>query len=162
MIAAAPLPLSAAETMAHAVFALGAPTVAEAYSSFDTELLSFVEPQSIVGVAAANASRPNGAVHLAVHYPDTRGHLDVRKIALDPAARLGSTFRYSCEGWGLVYVYLAVGAPVGTPSFVSANSEKLGLAWAATHPELAPPDTLDWGAVGRHLRRLRSTLRRAA
>jgi hypothetical protein len=159
-MAPAPLSLSAVEVVATTMFAKGTPVVAQAYSDFDSELRYFETVKEIVDLAALKAEQLNGALHFALYYPEARGRLAVRTIALNPEECDGATYRYACEGWGLIFVYLAVGSPVGIKSFVSANSEKRALTWASSFTDMDPPNTWDWGAVARNFRRLRGALRK--
>jgi hypothetical protein len=99
---------------------------------------------------------------LAVLYQDTRGRLKAQRISIAGTTAGSSKYRHSSKGWGLIFVYLAVGRPVGIKSFVSANSEKRARGWSATYPELGSPDAWDWSAVKAHLARLRGTLRKVA
>lgn len=161
LMSATPLSMLAVQSIAESVYSKGNPCVAETYAALDTELQYFLSPQDVVELAASAREQPNGVVRQTVHYPDTRGRLEIREIAHDHAKFSGATFRFSCEGWGLICVYLAVGSPVGINSSISANSEKRALAWATTYPDMAPPSVWNWIAVASHLRRLRGSLRRA-
>ena len=134
------------------------PIVAEAHSAIGAELRYYAHPDEVVELARRNTECRNGAVHLAVLFPDTRGRLIARRIPIAD----NSKYRHSSEGWGLIFVYLAVGRPAGIKSFVSANSEKRAQGWSVTYPELGLPDAWDWSAVRAHLVRLRSALRKVA
>ena len=122
-----PLSIDSVQALAHAIFARGSPSVAEANSRFDSDLRFLNTPATLVEFAEKARDDRGGLVHLSIHYPD------------------------ASAGWGLINVYLAVGDPVSMNSAVSANSEKRAFAWAATYPDLDSPSLWDWAAVARHL-----------
>lgn len=112
-----PLPIASIKTLAASIFSDARPTVTEMYSSFDCPLERFQAADESVAAAARAAKCSNGALHLAVHFPDTGGAVLARRIPLDPARCGGATFRYSCDGSGIISVVIAVGpaAPWGQP-----------------------------------------------
>ena len=154
-----PMSLASVDSLMHKLFATGTPTVMEKYSAYEAAPVLFTQPADVVRYAEAEASKRGGAVSIAIHYPDMKGRLGVTRISLNPQKCQGATYRFCCEGWGVIYAYLPVAVPVGVAPFVSANSEKRATAWASTYPELDAPQTWDWAAVSRHLRRLRRALR---
>jgi hypothetical protein len=159
MRATMPMSLASVDALMRTVFSTGTPTVIENYSAYDAAPLRFTTHADILDFARAEASKHAGAVSIAIHYPDMRGRLGVTRISLNPEKCQGATYRFCCEGWGVIYAYLPVATPVGIAPFVSANSEKRAMAWVSTHPEWDPPETWDWVAVSRHLRRLSRALR---
>lgn len=162
MSAVRPLTLNAVEAVSVAIFEKGPPTVVEAYSAFGRPLQYFTAAADLVDYAEARSKEPHGAVHIAVHYPDMAGRLVTRQIALDPSKCDGHTYRYGCEGWGLIWVHIELSlSPKLAPS-ISANSEKRAMAWAKTYPEMDPPSIWNWTAVASHLRRLQRVLRKVA
>jgi hypothetical protein len=160
--AAASLSLSAVKFVADAMFLKGTPIVAEAHSAIGAKLKYYTRASDVVALAKRNAKYRNGAVHLAVLFPDTRGRFKAQRISIAGTSAGNPKYRCSSKGWGLIFVYLAVGRPVGIKSFVSANSEKRARGWSATYPELGLPDAWDWSAVKAHLVRLRGALRKVA
>ncbi|MEV8515447.1 hypothetical protein [Dactylosporangium sp. NPDC051484] len=86
------------------------------------------------------------------------------RINLLPGALGGATFRYSCEGWGLVQ--LQHGATVGCEelrwSHTNHNTQKRALAWAATLRRLGHPSAWNWAAVTSASSRLNRVIRRMA
>lgn len=151
---------AAIQAIADAIFKERPSTVVEAYSGFGQEPCTFDSAQELLAYADARRGTPAGSVHIAVHYPDMAGRVACTRVALDPDKCDGHSFRFTADGWGLVFVYLQLRA--GTPeSFVSANTEKRAHAWAATFPELDAPATWNWPAVARHSRRLQRALRQA-
>lgn len=155
-----PVSDEAIKAIAEAIFRERPLTVIEAYSAPEQELRTFQSPEELFAYALARRDTPGGSIHVAVHYPDMAGRLARTHVSLDPLKCNGRTYRYRVDGWGLVWVYLQL-RPASLDSFVSANSEKRALAWAATLPELDPPSIWHWPAVARHLRRLRRVLKLA-
>src|SRR6266436_8368118 len=152
MRATEPMSLASVDALMRTVFATGTPTVMENYSAYEATPLCFATHVDVLKFAEVEASKHAGAVSIAIHYPDMQGRLGVRRISLNPETCEGATYRYCCEGWGVIYAYLPVAAPVGITSFISANSERRAMNWASTHPEWDPSQTWDWVAVGNHLR----------
>lgn len=162
MSAVRPGTLDAVEAVATAIFEKGSPTVVEAYSAFGQPLRYFAAAADLVEYAQARSKEPHGAVHIAVHYADMAGRLQTRRIALDPSKCGGHTYRYSCEGWGLIWVHIELSPSPKLEPSISANSEKRAMAWAKTYPEMDPPSIWNWTAVASHLRRLRQVLRKVS
>ena len=155
-----PLSNEAIRAFAEAIFKERPVTMVEAYSDFSQEARRFGCAEDIC-VYASGMRGTNDNPHLVVHYPDMAGRLALTRHALDPEKCDGHTYRYIAEGWGLIFVYLQISPTGKLESFVSANSEKRALAWEPTYPEMDPPGTWDWPAVGRHVRRLQRALTRA-
>lgn len=156
-----PISDAAVKAVAEAIFKERPAVVIEAYSAPEQELRTFQSSEELCSYALARRDSAEGCVHLAVHYPDMGGRLARTNVSLDPLKCNGHSYRYSADGWGLIWVYLQL-RPTSLHSFISANSEKRALAWAATRPALDPPSTWQWPAIARHVRRLRRVLKLAA
>ncbi|WP_058048653.1 hypothetical protein [Janthinobacterium sp. Ant5-2-1] len=148
--------------MAEAIFAKPGAAVAQAYSEAEREALHFHSPAELCAYAAKLEAEGDSCVLLAVYYPDMAGHFAPRRIALDPAQCDGLTYRYVCEGWGVIRVYLRLSSGKGPDSNVGANSQKRAEKWQRHYPEFGPADAWDWDAVGRHERRLIRVLKQVA
>lgn len=148
--------------MAEAIFAKPGAAVAQAYSEVEQETLHFHSPAELCAYAATLEAEGASEVLLAVHYPDMGGQFSQRRIALDPAKCGGLTYRYVCEGWGVIRVYLRLSSGKGLDSNVGANSQKRAEKWQAHYPEFGPTDAWHWDAVGRHERRLIRVLKKVA
>ncbi|KAB8058738.1 hypothetical protein GCN74_14870 [Janthinobacterium sp. FT14W] len=148
--------------MAEAIFAKPGVAVAQAYSEPERETLYFRSPAELCAFAARLEREGDSCVLLAVHYPDMAGPFAPRRIALDPAKCAGRTYRYVCEGWGVIRVYLRLSGGKGLASNVGANSQKRAEKWQSHYPEFGSPDAWDWDAVGRHERRLVRVLKKVA
>jgi hypothetical protein len=147
--------------MAEAIFAKPGVAVAQAYSEPEQETLYFRSPAELCAYAARLEAEGASDVLLAVHYPDMGGQFAPRRIALDPAKCGGLSYRYVCEGWGVIRVYLRLSGGKGLDSNVGANSQKRAEKWLPHYPEFGSPDAWDWDAVGRHERRLIRVLKKA-
>ena len=148
--------------MAEAIFAKPGASVAQAYSEAEQETLYFSSPAELCAYAARLEAEGASEVLLAVHYPDMAGHFAPRRIALDPAKCAGLSYRYVCEGWGVIRVYLRLSSGKGLDSNVGANSQKRAEKWQAHYPEFGSPYAWNWDAVGRHERRLIRVLKQVA
>ena len=115
--------------------------------------------------------------HTATEVPDNRQgrHLALfvigsgpdpveRRIDLLPGVHPDATFRYCCEGWGLIQ--LDHGGATGTQelrwSHTNHNTEKRASAWSATLSRLGDPADWDWAAVTSASGRLNRAIRRMA
>ena len=148
--------------MAEAIFAKPGAAVAEVYSAPEHETLHFHTPAELCAYAARLEAEGDSCVLLAVHYPDMGGQFAPRRIALDPAQCGGLTYRYVCEGWGVIRVYLRLSSGKGPDSNVGANSQQRAEKWQAHYPAFGPTDAWHWDAVGRHERRLIRVLKKVA
>ena len=147
--------------MAEAIFAKPDAAVAQTYSEAEQETQYFHSPGALCAYAARLDAAGAGEVLLAVHYPDMGGLFAPRRIALDPAQCGGLTFRYVCEGWGVIRVYLRLSGGKGLASHVGANSQQRAEKWQRHYPAFGSIDAWDWAAVGRHERRLIRVLKKA-
>ena len=85
----------------------------------------------------------------------SQGTAIFRKHSLNPGALGSATFRYLCEGWGLIQLYLE--SPRQNqlrPSHTNHNSPARALRWAPTYPHLGDPTVWQWPEVVRSSRRL--------
>jgi hypothetical protein len=162
MTIAEPVSDAAVFILATAIFAKGDPVVVEAYSSFETEPRHFTTVAEICTYVSQQRGNPHGSAHLAIHFRDTGGHLGTKRITLNPDKCDGFTYRFTHEGWGLVWVYLHLADSSTIGSFISANSQKRAEKWADTYPELDPPSTWIWSAVASHSRRLSRALKQSS
>ncbi|MEH0985890.1 hypothetical protein [Micromonospora sp. CPCC 205556] len=139
-----------------ALFDLGSFRVFESDSEPGSELREF---SSAADVAAASRGR-----HLALFVVGSGPEPVVRRIDLLPGLPGALTFRYCCEGWGLVQLYY--GGPVGAQelrwSHTNHNSQKRASAWAAAVPRLGDPAAWDWAAVTSASSKLNRVVRRMA
>ncbi|RLQ08748.1 hypothetical protein EAD96_04445 [Micromonospora sp. BL1] len=139
-----------------ALFDLGLFRVFESDSEPDCELREF-------SAAAEVAAAPRGR-HLALFVVGCGPAPIARRIDRLPGLPGGPTFRYCCEGWGLVQLYY--GGPVGAQevrwSHSNHNSEKRASAWATAVPRLGDPAAWNWAAVTSASGRLNRVIRRMA
>jgi hypothetical protein len=157
-----PLSDAAVTALAKAIFAKGDPIVVEAYSEFGAEPRQFTSAAELCTYAAQQRKQPHGDVHIAIHYNDTGGRLERKRIVLNPSKCNGFTHRFTHEGWGLVWVYLHLAGASPSGSFISANSQKRAEKWTTTYQELDPPATWVWPAVASHARRLSRALKQSS
>jgi hypothetical protein len=141
-----------------AIFAKREVFVAEAYSAFGMEPIQFEAPEALLRYGANNGQVSCELVHLVVCYPDMLGRVVRKRIDLNPEECAGHRFRYTYEGWGLIWVHLEMSAESPVGSFVAANSQKRAEKWAPTNSVIDAPGTWCWPAVGRHSRRLERAL----
>jgi len=93
-------------------------------------------------------------VGLAIWYPDTRGHVEKRRVGLDMTKGEGRFYRHAVSGWGIILLQLNFENPPLINCCVSSNSKKKAENWFASHHDLKDPGLWDWEAVERHCRRL--------
>ncbi len=85
------------------------------------------------------------------------------RITLNPGALGDATFRYSCEGWGLIQLYFGVPTDDALGwSHTNHNTEKRASAWVHTTERLGDPAEWDWPEVTRASGRLNRAIRKLA
>ena len=144
-----------------AVFALGVPGVYEAYSAFDSEILSFPGPQELAAYIQERSVRES-FLGFVLYFPDTRGFVEKERIRLDPKKCDGHTFRYRISGWGVIQFQLDFGKPKGVECRFAVNSEARANRWFGTYPEMKSPALWEWKLVEKHTRRLVRELKKYA
>lgn len=150
------LPDNVIERLCDAVFAKPDPWVAEHYSEFDEDALTFESAASLASYLRTKLSSTKASAAVAITYPDMGARAIRRTIRLTPGAVPGRSHRTEWTGWGVIYLQLNHGP---LPSRVSVNSRKRAEAWASTCPDLGPPEAWNWKAVESHARRLQRVLR---
>jgi hypothetical protein len=105
----------------------------------------------------------NESILLQLHPHGANGHVATRRIDLNPDACPPATFRYACEGWGLVQLYLE---PLKDgslrPSHTNHNSERRAKAWSDAVHDVDDPAGWDWPRVTSFSRRLNRFIRSLA
>jgi hypothetical protein len=106
---------------------------------------------------------PHGR-HLALIVIGSGPEPIARRIEFLPGVHPDATFRYCCEGWGLIQLYC--GGSAGTQelrwSHTNHNTQKRASAWAAAGPRLGDPLQWNWPAVTNVSGRLNRAIRRMA
>ncbi len=137
-----------------AIFAAGDPTVYEAYSAFDSDIVAFSNAGGLLSYIAMPRPKKESFLGFVVYYPDTRGFVEKRKINLDKEKCDGHSYRYSMSGWGLIQFQLNLQNAPHIACRFAVNTEKRANRWFATYPELKSPELWNWRAVEKHARRL--------
>jgi hypothetical protein len=151
-------------------YAAGADRIAVLTAVFDLGLFrifeSYSEPESRLREFHAVEEVPDGPSgrHLGLYVLGSGPEPTVRRIDLRPGAPGDATFRYRCEGWGLIQLYFG-GIFEDHElrwSHTNHNTEKRAAKWADALPELGDPGRWDWEAVTRASGRLNRVIRRMA
>ena len=145
----------------HAVF-VGSPSVYEAYSEFERPTRTFHDANALIRHIEVERSGGKNYFDLTVHYPETEGYVQTKRIQLDPTKCRGATWREKTEGWGLINVQFTYQTEGNVKCSVGANSEKRAIAWSETLAYLHEPALWKWGFVEKQTRRLIRKLRSAA
>lgn len=129
-------------------------TLFELASRPDMEVKSF-------NTSAELALEPHKRSHHFVLYAaQMRGSVNFRRIALQPGAVPGASFRYATEGWGLIQFYVELPHEgLLRPSHTNHFSEKAALKWSGVRKEMSSVDGWDWRAVSGISRRLNQYIR---
>ncbi|WP_326557307.1 hypothetical protein [Micromonospora sp. NBC_01796] len=139
-----------------AVFGLGLFRVLESDSAPDRELREFQ-------TAAEVLESPRGR-SLALFVVEAGPEPMAKRIEFLPGVAGDATFRYTCEGWGLVQLYYY--GPLGTRqlrwSHTNHNTQKRAAAWARTTSRLGDPAAWNWPAVTSASNKLNRIIRRMA
>ena len=145
-----------------AIFITGNPKIYEDYSAFDSEIVSFTNASELTSYIARPRPKNESYLGFVVHYPDTQGFVEKRKIILNKEKCGGHSYRYSMSGWGLIQFQLNLQKAPDITCRFAVNTEKRANTWFTTYPELKSPGLWDWKAVEKHVRRLIRELKKYA
>lgn len=148
------------QELLRAVFAIGAPMVAQAYSDYGMPVKIFSTLESLEEDMAYPSSRKEMLFCYQIHYPEAKGAATERRINLKPGAVPGQTHRFVMEGWGLIQLQCGFKAFPSIECRVAVNSEIRAQKWSANFSEMGPPELWDWNAVKRYAGRLVRLLRK--
>ena len=133
--------------------------VFEAYSEHEKDLREF---KSVSAVLEAFYSKPFGTFFFALWSPSVSSNVSVRRIELKPEKCNGATFRFTIEGWGIMYFNLGriSGSEIDSSNF-GHNSEKRARNWEVTlFDRLGSVEDWDWkllnklsGKIQYHIRK---------
>lgn len=132
------------------VFASGECRVFELTSKPDRTIVEFSQLDQVFSHYAQGES-----LLLQLLPLQSQGTAVFREHPLNAGALGSATFRFVCEGWGLIQLYLE--SPRQNqlrPSHTNHNSLARALRWAPTYPELGDPTLWQWPEVLRFSRRL--------
>ena len=149
------------DVMLEAVFE-GNPLVYEAYSKYDSDLVKFNSGEKLKSYIEKERSAGEKFINIVIHYPDSNGFVERKKIDLNPDKCNGATKRYSMNGWGLIQLQVDFGKQPKPECRVAVNTLKRATTWSATYPELQSPDLWNWEVVEKNVRRLVRVLRKCA
>ena len=145
--------------LAEFVYESGAPVVFQACSTYGQPVRSFTTRSELIAYVESALGTSQKSLHFALHYPESKGHIAERKIALDPKKCGGHTWRNTVEGWGLIQIYGDLRRAPAIQCRVAVNTQKRAEAWASTSPEFGDPGLWDWRAVqqqaGRIIRKMK-------
>jgi hypothetical protein len=136
------------------VFESSAPVVFHAYSGYGQPVRSFRTPSELIAEIESAFTTGLKSLQFALHFPDTKGHVAERKIALDGKKCDGHTWRYTVEGWGLIQLQADLRRLPVIECRVAVNTQARAEAWASTYPEFRNPGLWDWSVVQRHAGRI--------
>jgi hypothetical protein len=140
-----------------AVFELGVFRVFEEYSEPNEELREFTTCGQVP------TTRPP---LLALYVVGSGPEPVADRINLRPGHILGdATFRYRCEGWGLIQLVFGSAADDGTGlarSHTNHNTAQRALKWSKVTPTAGDPERWDWTLISRTSNKLNRLIRRMA
>lgn len=132
-------------------------SVSTVYSDFGERIKRFSSVDELEG---HRCGRPFESY--ALHYRDTGGHVEERRISLDPNKCGGHAFRHSVDGWGLIHIQITEKEHNLCECRIAVNSPKRTQAWASTYPEYEAPNQWNWEATEKHARKLIRHLKKIA
>ena len=146
------------------LFAEGTCEVHELASDFGQPLRQFRSPAEVL--AQFDRTYAGGrrwrAVHLQLYVLGAGPPFVPRRVALDPEACDGATFRYGADGWGLVQLYLGTAAEGDArleDSHTNHNTLKRAQAWSGTLPDQGPTEAWDFRRITAFSSRLNRQIR---
>jgi hypothetical protein len=124
--------------------------VYELASAYEKPLRRFSSAEEVLSLFQERYS--NGqrvrSVHLQLYVLGASPPFVPRRVALNPAACGGATFRYAAEGWGLVQLYLGtVWREVLENSHTNHNSQRRAQAWSDVRKEGSKVEEWDFGRI---------------
>ncbi|MGB4811942.1 MAG: hypothetical protein WBP13_05625 [Methylophilaceae bacterium] len=129
------------------------PIVSGAYSSFDSDIVSFHSAEALNEYISHELHEKNTMLLFSVYYPDTQGFREVRKITLIPEKCDGHTYRYAVGGWGVIRFHLKRQLDNTLECYFGVSSEKRANTWLVNVPEFMAPNLWHWKLVEKHIRR---------
>jgi hypothetical protein len=139
--------------------------VYELESDFEQPLKRFHSAAEVL--AQFERSYPDGsrwhAVDLQLYVRGAGPAFAPRRVALDPRACDGATFRYDADGWGLVQLYLGTASEGDARlenSHTNHNSAKRAQAWSDTVDTADPVEAWDFGRITSFSSRLNREIRK--
>jgi hypothetical protein len=147
------------------LFAEGACVVHELESAFDQQLQQFASTAEILAQFERRYTngKPWHTVYLQLYVLGTGPPFVPRRIALDPGACDGATFKYRAEGWGLVQLYLAAARDGQLHnSHTNHNSQLRAEKWAQAESAQPGPDAWDFAKVNAFSSRLNRQIKKHA
>jgi hypothetical protein len=130
------------------------PNIYTAYSEYEQEIMEFESPDKLNDYITKSRKSGESLLMFAIWYTNTNGHIDIKKIELNPKKCNGYKFRYSIGGWGIIQLQCDFKREPDINCRIAVNTEKRAQKWKDTYPNLGDPDLWDWNAVEKHARRL--------
>lgn len=102
-------------------------------------------------------------LHFQLYCPTMGGRVLKRRIDFKPGAVPGATFRYDCQGWGLIHLFFGELRDARlSPCHTNHNSQRRAEKWEPTYvDQLDPVAEWNWREVtrisGRMIRFIKST-----
>ncbi|MDN6883771.1 hypothetical protein QMO14_09200 [Variovorax sp. CAN2819] len=153
------------ESLLSWLFAEDACDVYELASDFEQPLKCFRSAAEVL--AQFDRSYPDGrrwrAVYLQLYVHGAGPAFAPRRVALDPKACGGATFRHNADGWGLVQLYLEsafAGDARLENSHTNHNSLKRAQAWSDTAGAPDEVEVWDFGRIASFSSRLNREIRK--
>ncbi|MCG6142730.1 hypothetical protein [Leptospira mtsangambouensis] len=128
----------------------------ESYSDYEKPISEFHSFEELNDKYSILKNEMKNNVYLQIYNPKASKNLKFRKIELDPNKCDGFKFRYSCDGWGLIQLYLGkLENNILKNSHTNHNSEKRASKWENIHENsLGKIHEWDWKIVNSTSRKL--------
>jgi len=156
------VPVANLQSLVEAIFEPSAVSVFTSDSDHGEETLQFHSAAEVLAHFHRKVGSGSKSESYAAHYAETGGHVENRRVTLDPKKCKGHMFRYSVGGWGVIHIQVKLRGPSLTDCTIHVNSQKRAEAWAATAPNLESPELWNWPLVEKHVRRLSRQLKKSA
>ena len=136
--------------------------VFELSSAFDCELVEFRDTHHIRDHFELGdwSAAQFASILLQIYPKQAGGKINIKRIELNSSACDGATFRFSCNGWGMIQLYLSgIVEDDLRACHTNHNSGKRARKYESTAPELGKAADWDFGAVSSVSRRINSWIR---
>ncbi|MHA7059515.1 hypothetical protein ACWGOQ_0019980 [Aquimarina sp. M1] len=134
-------------------FKIGEVRIFESYSDMDEEIIEIKNYSNYLDYFQESINKKKKYIAFGLYYEEAAGYWQIQKTVLDPEYCDGKTFRYTIEGWGIIYIQLDL-TEEQIECRIAANTEKRTQKWESTHPELKSPDLWNWKIVASKARKL--------
>ncbi|GAB5399405.1 MAG: hypothetical protein Aureis2KO_09900 [Aureisphaera sp.] len=127
----------------------------ESYSEFEKEIVRIETLSGFKGYLGNGISNGKKQFGFGIYNPESKGNFSISKIMLNPKYTNGKTYRYTIQGWAIIFIHLDMQNDENNIQCrISVNSKKRTENWFSTNPEFGNPELWDWNSVEKTARKI--------